>query len=168
MAAAAFCVWGCSNSSTSSAESSVEGPAPQIVLPCKLVLAAAARESNKRQASSGQSFVLAAVKQATVPPAGTVNAFCSVRQLTALVRNTPVRLQTSPTLQIKIMPRDRPSELPFMKLVMIWGKQHMPMQNTETSPNTKDDRSFWRHMQSPNDFAQSAQPGSQETPMFLC
>ena len=41
------------------------------------------------------------------------------------------------------------------------------MQNTETSPNTKDDRSFGLHMQSPNDFAQSAQPGSQETPMLL-
>ena len=43
----------------------------------------------------------------------------------------------------------------------------MPMQKTEISPNTKDDRSFGLHMQSPNDFAQSAQPGSHETPILL-
>ena len=42
----------------------------------------------------------------------------------------------------------------------------MPMNTTDANPNTKEAKSVELHMQSPNDFAQSAQPGSQVTPML--
>ncbi len=61
-----------------------------------------------------------------------------------------------------IIPKERPSELPLM---MIWGRQQTPINTTEARPKMKDVRSLVLQMQSPNDLAQSAQPGSHVTPM---
>ena len=85
--------------------------------------------------------------------------------LTALVKNTPAKLQTSPTHQIMIIHKERPSELPLMKLMMICGRQHMPINTTDAKPRMKEVRSVVLHMQSPNVLAQVAQPGSHVTPI---
>ena len=89
------------------------------------------------------------------------------RMLTALVKNTPAKLQTSPTHQMMIIHKERPSELPLMKLMMICGRQHTPINTTEAKPKMKEVRSVVLHMQSPNVLAQVAQPGSHMTPIRL-
>ena len=85
--------------------------------------------------------------------------------LTAFERKTPARLQASPAVQIATSPKDRPSELPFIKFIRSWGRQQSPINTMEARPNMNLTRSFVLQMQSPKDFAQDAHPGSQVTPI---
>ena len=61
--------------------------------------------------------------------------------LTAPVRQTPNRLHKSPKLHTKIIPTDRPSELPFTKFKTICGRKQFAKKITDKMPREKDAKS---------------------------
>jgi len=68
-----------------------------------------------------------------------IKAVCYM--LTAPVRQTPNRLHKSPKLHTKIIPTDRPSELPFTKFNTICGRKQFAKKITDKMPREKDAKS---------------------------